>query len=217
MAACSLRQELVQPSGFAVGTVGTEQVEARGRTVQLASPNAGHGTGFVVDGGLVLTAQHVVEGARHLVVRLPGASGFSSARLIVGNKDLDIAVLAIDASPPALPLIAAPPAVRTNVFAVGYPLDPARTQPPSARGIVAGYLDDGTIQLDMALNPGNSGGPLIDERDQVQVLQLETKLLPGPRTLRVPASWLRARASSPLPRAVPPRRPERVQHLFGRK
>lgn len=152
---------------FAVGTVGTEPVEAQGRTVQLASPKAGHGTGFVVDGGLVLTAQHVVEGARHLVVRLPGAGGFSSARLIVGNKDLDIAVLAIDASAPALPLIAAPPAVRTNVFAVGYPLDPARTQPQSARGIVAGYLDDGTIQLDMALNPGNSGGPLIDERDQV--------------------------------------------------
>lgn len=115
----------------------------------------------------MLTAQHVVEGARHLVVRLPGTGGFYSARQIIGNKDLDIAVLAIDAAPPALPLVATPPAVRTNVFAVGYPLDPARTQPQSSRGIVAGYLDDGTVQLDMALNPGNSGGPLIDERDQV--------------------------------------------------
>lgn len=152
---------------FAVGTVGTEPVQAQGHTVQLASPKAGHGTGFVVDGGLVLTAQHVVEGARHLVVRLPGTGGFYSARQILGNKDLDIAVLAIDAAPSALPLIATPPAVRTNVFAVGYPLDPARTQPQSARGIVAGYLDDGTVQLDMALNPGNSGGPLIDEREQV--------------------------------------------------
>lgn len=152
---------------FAVGTVGTESIEFGRATVEVATPAAGHGTGFVVEGRLVLTAQHVVEGARHLVVRLPGAGGFYGARLLVSNKELDIAVLAIDATPPALPLIAAPPAVRTNVFAVGYPLDPTRTQPQSARGIVAGYLDDGTVQLDMALNPGNSGGPLIDERDQV--------------------------------------------------
>jgi hypothetical protein len=53
------------------------------------------------------------------------------------------------------------------VFAVGYPLDPARTQAQSARGIISGHRDDGLLQLDISLNSGNSGGPLVDETDVV--------------------------------------------------
>src|SRR5690606_25310334 len=64
-------------------------------------------------------------------------------------------------------LSAEPPRVRSTIFAVGYPLDATRKQPQSARGIIAGFLDDGTVQLDIALNPGNSGGPIIDELDAV--------------------------------------------------
>ena len=153
---------------FSVGSVGVDSFEARGYQVQMADPRSGHGTGFLVASGLVLTAQHVVDGARHVVVRLPGEGGFFGARVAWADKDSDVALLVVDADVPALRIAAdAPLRVRQTVYAIGYPFDPSRTQPQSARGIVAGQLDDGTLQLDMALNPGNSGGPLLDEQDRV--------------------------------------------------
>lgn len=154
---------------FAVGTVSTENIDAPNNvTVAVARANSGHGTGFVVDEGLILTAQHVVEDARHVVVRLPGEAGFFPARVVYADKAKDIAILTVNGKlPVALALNGEPPRVRSTVFAVGYPIDATRKQPQSARGIIAGFLDDGTVQLDMALNPGNSGGPIVDEQDAV--------------------------------------------------
>jgi S1-C subfamily serine protease len=155
---------------FAIGTVSTEQVEVAGAPQVAAKLSGGHGTGFFVDNGLVMTANHVIDGARHVVVRLPGTAGLHPARVLYADDKQDVAILALDTTeglPPALALGKAQPHVRSNVFAIGYPLDATRTQPQSARGIIAGFLDDGTIQLDMALNPGNSGGPVVDDRDVV--------------------------------------------------
>ena len=52
---------------FAIGNVGTESIElGDGETIYVATPAAGHGTGFMVgNDGLLLTAQHVVDKARH--------------------------------------------------------------------------------------------------------------------------------------------------------
>jgi len=154
---------------FTVGTVGVHQIElAGGQAVSIARATAGHGSGFVADDGLIVTAQHVVEGARHVVVRLPGEGGFFPARVVFEDKARDIAVLAVEgALPPALAMSAEAARVRSTVFAVGYPVDATRKQPQSARGIIAGYLDDGTVQLDMALNPGSSGGPIVNEQDEI--------------------------------------------------
>jgi S1-C subfamily serine protease len=156
---------------FAVGTVGVERFETEdGRqSVDVATPRSGHGTGFAVSAaGLIMTAHHVVDEARHVVVRLPGDGGFYSARVVYTDKEADIALVHVDAAVPSLAI--APDAsmrVRQSVFTVGYPIDPTRKQPQSSRGIVAGELENGTLQLDMAVNPGNSGGPLLDEEDRV--------------------------------------------------
>jgi Trypsin-like peptidase domain len=153
---------------FAIGTVGVRTLELKGQKISIAEANSGHGTGFVVAAGLILTAQHVVENARHLVVRLPGDGGFFAARLVIADKELDIALLAVEAELVPMSMSSTIPlSVRKGVYAVGYPIDATRTQPQSARGIISGFLGDGTIQLDMALNPGNSGGPLVNEDDQV--------------------------------------------------
>jgi S1-C subfamily serine protease len=155
---------------FAVGTVGVERFETKDRRfIDVATPRSGHGTGFAVSAaGLIMTAHHVVDEARHVVVRLPGDGGFYSARVVYADKETDIALLHVDAAVPSLAITPdASMRVRQSVFTVGYPIDPTRKQPQSSRGIVAGQLDNGTLQLDMAVNPGNSGGPLLDEEDRV--------------------------------------------------
>lgn len=155
---------------FAIGPVGLGTFELHGRTINFAITASGHGTGFAVSAdGLILTAQHVVSDAHHVVVRHPGKGGFSAARVVYESPDDDIAVLRVERTlePLVLDASAAALRVRQTAFAVGYPLDATRSFAQSARGIIAGHLDDGTVQLDMDVNPGNSGGPLLDERDRV--------------------------------------------------
>ncbi|MGE0549201.1 MAG: S1C family serine protease [Kofleriaceae bacterium] len=157
---------------FSIGTVSTEIVDVRGQRIQIANALSGHGTGFVIGDRLVMTAHHVIENARHVVVRLPGDGGFFAARVVFAEKNNDVALLELETDGTALAaapleLSKTPLRVRSNVFAIGYPIDASRTQPQSARGIIAGFLDDATIQLDIALNPGNSGGPIVDEHDAV--------------------------------------------------
>lgn len=153
---------------FAVGTVGVTTVQHRGLDIELAETQAGHGTGFAVEPDLIITAHHVVEGARHVVVRLPGDGGFL-ARVVYSNKEQDVAVLHVAAAlkPIRMQRDGEPLRVRQTVFAVGYPLDATRTQAQSARGIISGHRADNRLQLDISLNPGNSGGPLVDESDVV--------------------------------------------------
>src|SRR5690348_9455030 len=79
---------------FAVGTVSAEQARLHGHHVVVANAVGGHGTGFIVQDGLVMTAQHVIDGALHVVVRLPGKGGFFAARVVYADKDDDIALLA---------------------------------------------------------------------------------------------------------------------------
>ncbi len=157
---------------FAIGKVGVERISLgeRGPTISVATPKSGHGSGFIVgDSGLILTAQHVVDGARHVVVRLPGQIGFTAARVVVTSKQADVAVLAIEKKTASVTLSSDTGAlpVRQTVFAIGYPNDPTRTQAQSSRGIVAGALDNGTVQLDISVNPGNSGGPVVNEKHEV--------------------------------------------------
>lgn len=155
-----------------LGDVGVVSVERGGAQRVLAAPLAAHGSGVVVDErGLVLTAAHVVEGARVLAVVLPGATDARPAALVFADATLDVALLRVAGEVPPPARLAEADArlkVRQTVYVVGYPLDPRRTDPQSTRGVVSGVLPDGALQLDVTVNPGNSGGPLIDETEAVQ-------------------------------------------------
>lgn len=153
---------------FAVSDVGHETVRGRFHPRVIGLPEAGHGTGVVVDPrGVIVTARHVVEGARHVAVRLPGDGPVLPATVVHQDARLDFAILLVKTATPltaiTLPESAPQLRVRQTVDAIGYPFDADRRQPQSARGIISGVLDDGHLQLDMSLNPGNSGGPLLDE------------------------------------------------------
>lgn len=138
---------------------------------QPREADRGVGSGFIIDSsGLVLTNAHVVEGADKIYVTLTDKREFL-AKLLGADKRTDVAVLKIDASGlPRLPLgDSSKLRVGEWVLAIGSPFGLENTV---TAGIVsAKSRDTGDylpfIQTDVAVNPGNSGGPLINTSGQV--------------------------------------------------
>ncbi len=124
------------------------------------------GSGFVIDSrGYIVTNYHVIAGARQLAVATHDRR-LLAASLVGADSFRDLALLKIDASYPALPLGDSDKLkVGNKVVAIGNPLGLSFTV---TEGIVSGLDREGPngldeyIQTDVSLNPGNSGGPLID-------------------------------------------------------
>ena len=144
-----------------------------------AQPNSGKpqeaergvGSGFIIESnGLILTNAHVVEGATTIYVTLTDKREFK-AKLLGMDKRTDVAVVKIEARDlPKLPL-GDSSRVRVGewVLAIGSPFGLENTV---TAGIVsAKSRDTGDylpfIQTDVAVNPGNSGGPLLNTAGQV--------------------------------------------------
>jgi len=133
-------------------------------------PATGIGSGVIIDAkGVVLTNNHVVEGATEVTVRTADEKEHK-ARVVGTDPDTDIAVLQFDDVPPNLEVatLGSSDAVRVGDFvvAIGNPFGLELTVTSGiisakARVIGAGPYDD-FLQTDAAINPGNSGGPLFD-------------------------------------------------------
>ena len=161
------------------GVVNVTTTETRrDRFALLEFEAEGSGSGAVVDRrGHVLTNLHVVEGADAVEVTL--YDGESYPATVVGADPVgDLAVLKIDA--PAESLFPIPVGGSANlqvgqsVFAIGNPFGLERTM---TAGIISSLNRDlkirggrtvrGIVQTDAAVNPGNSGGPLLDSRGRL--------------------------------------------------
>jgi S1-C subfamily serine protease len=143
----------------------------------LASGEQSLGTGVIVSkDGQIMTADHVVHGATSIEVTFADGSS-SSAQIASSTPERDTAVLLPDQPPGVIvpAVLGGGVKVGDDTYAVGNPIGLVDS---ITAGVVSG-LDrsiqredgsgelDGLIQFDAAVNPGNSGGPLLNRQGQV--------------------------------------------------
>ncbi len=133
----------------------------------------GLGSGFIISpDGLILTNAHVVDGAQEVVVKLTDRREFK-AKVLGIDKQSDIAVIRIDAKNLPTVQIGDPSRVKVGqpVLAIGSPYGFDNTATAGIISAKSRSLPDDNyvpfIQTDVAVNPGNSGGPLFDLNGQV--------------------------------------------------
>lgn len=131
-------------------------------------PTATIGAGFLLSAdGYIATAAHVVADADYVVVKLADQQVLR-AELVGSDEEADVGLLKVDLSTAIAPVLGRSTALRAGdwVLALG---DPYGLDGSVVAGIVGGtdrhFIEDGDlvyIQTDLPLNPGNSGGPLVD-------------------------------------------------------
>ena len=160
------------PSTLAVSAVYKQVVPS---VVLITTSKGSLGSGVIVtDTGTILTANHVISGGGTITVLFSDGTK-SAATVTSSDKTTDIATL----TPATLPELVVPAtlggsvAVGDDVVAIGNPLG---LQDSTTSGVVSGLNRSettdagkmtGLIQFDAAVNPGSSGGPLLDNQGSV--------------------------------------------------
>lgn len=151
------------------------QLFPRGMAPGMQPPaiQRGLGSGFIVSSdGIVMTNAHVVDGADEVTVRLTDRREFK-AKVVGVDKRTDIAVLRIAATGLPTVKLGDPSSIKVGepVLAIGSPFGFENSASAGIVSATSRTLPSETlvpfIQTDVALNPGNSGGPLFNVRGEV--------------------------------------------------
>lgn len=140
---------------------------------EQAPPSRGMGSGFIISSdGVILTNAHVVANAAEVTVKLTDRREFN-AKVLGTDPQTDVAVLKIDAKDLPAVRLGDSDKVRVGEWAVaiGSPFGFENTVTSGIVSAKSRSLPDGTyvpfIQTDVAVNPGNSGGPLFNLNGEV--------------------------------------------------
>jgi S1-C subfamily serine protease len=170
-------QALRRAEILAQGITGKRVAVSRAVRDLLTTPHGrlrGGGTGFfVTGGGGMLTCRHVVEGAREVWVAHEGA--LHPAVVVAEDAPADAVLLLVsmeDTPGGVLPLSIDEAELGEPVFTIGFPMVQLQgTSPKFTRGEISarrGFRDDSRCyQVSVPVQPGNSGGPLVDMRGNV--------------------------------------------------
>jgi hypothetical protein len=138
------------------------------------APGLSTGTAWPTTSGYAVTNHHVVSGKQSIV--LVNSQGEEIPATVVASDDLnDIALLSVGDParlPAALPLACASAQLGSSVFTIGFPrVDVMGTTPKLSLGIISGvnglYDDPASYQISVTIQPGNSGGPLLNMQGEV--------------------------------------------------
>ena len=158
--------------------------------IERVGGRAGHGSGFAISpDGLIVTNDHVVGDARSVRITFP--DGFVTEGRVLGrDTDTDIALIRTDSSTGAWAKLGDSQRLRKGhiAIAIGNPLGFEWTVTAgivSALGrsmrAASGRLMEDVIQTDAALNPGNSGGPLVSSTGEV--IGVNTAVIRGAQSI----------------------------------
>lgn len=128
---------------------------------------------FVTNNGLLITNYHVIDGAKEIVAINTITNEEYKAQLLQSDPTNDVAILKVDAQTKAVPISSRFGISKGDeVFTLGYPLVQLQGQEQKATfgrvNALTGLKDDIRLaQIDVPIQPGNSGGPLFNDRGEV--------------------------------------------------
>jgi S1-C subfamily serine protease len=154
-------------------TLVTEGTPNRDVLATLPESNSLKATGsgfFITEDGFLITNYHVVRGAKRLSVKT--AAGVTQAKIVATDVEHDLALLKATIQSKPLPVADNMAQLGESVFTIGFPnVDLQGTEPKFTDGKIsslAGIKDDPKeYQISVPVQPGNSGGPLVNKAGKV--------------------------------------------------
>ncbi len=170
-----------EPPDAVLKIYATQLISDYGTPWKAGSSRTVSGSGFVIAGHRILTNAHVVSDATFLQVRRYGESERVPARVLYASNEADLALLTVDQPgffDPIPPLdLGSLPELRQEILVLGFPLGGDTLS--VTRGVVSRIESQTYVhssaellagQIDSAVNPGNSGGPVLGDGKVVGVV-----------------------------------------------